>query len=53
MSDTEFKHRIAFGVWINDIRSEPITHESWPSVIIDDRTIADFEATVRLLQQAG
>jgi hypothetical protein len=53
MSDKGFEHSVAFGVWINDIRSEPITHENWPSVIIDHRIIEDFEATVRLLKQAG
>ena len=53
MSDKKFEHRIAFGAWINDIRREPITHDSWPSVIIDRTTIEDFEATMSLLKQAG
>lgn len=53
MSDKQFDHRVAFGVWINDIRSEPITHENWPSVIIDRRTSGDFASTLRLLNQAG
>ena len=53
MKEDRFEHRIAFGVWINDIRSRPITGEGWPSVIIDRRTVEDFEATVRLLREAG
>jgi hypothetical protein len=53
MSDKGFTHRVAFGVWINDIRNEPITGENWPSVIIDRRTTADFTKTVRLLKQSG
>ena len=32
MGEEAFVHRIAFGVWINDIRSEPITGENWPSM---------------------
>jgi hypothetical protein len=53
MSEERFSHRIAFGVWINDIRNEPISGENWPSVIIDRRTLEDFKRTVRLLKEAG
>jgi len=53
MSEKDFTHRIAFGVWINDLRNEPITSENWPSVIIDRRTTEDFQQTIRLLKQAG
>ncbi len=53
MSDRGFSHRIAFGVWINDIRNQPLARENWPAVTLDGRTAADFESTVRLLKQAG
>ncbi len=53
MSDRGFAHRIAFGVWINDIRNRPLASKAWPDVTIDGRTAADFESTVRFLKQAG
>lgn len=50
MGKNQFEHRIAFGVWINDIRSEPII-DSWPSVIIDERTMKDYTDLILLLVQ--
>jgi len=53
MDKRAFHHRIAFGVWLNDFRSEPITNEKWPSVIIDQQTMSDFQQTMRFIHRAG
>jgi hypothetical protein len=28
--------RMAFGAWINDVRTEPLPFDSWPPVVLDD-----------------
>ncbi len=52
MEKKRFENRIAFGVWINDIRNEPII-DHWPSVIIDKRTMEDYRNMIRLLKDYG
>jgi len=53
MNKKTFQHRIAFGVWLNDFRSVPIVDEAWPSVLIDQQTISDFQNTMKFLNIAG
>ena len=48
----QFGNRIAFCVWVNDIRNEPII-DHWPSVIIDKRTMEDYTDMIRLLKDTG
>jgi hypothetical protein len=52
MPSARFDNRVAFGVWINDFRNEPIVGEDWPSVKIDARTIEDFSGTIAGLAAA-
>jgi hypothetical protein len=47
-----FYYRIAFGVWINDIRRKPII-DDWPSIIIDNTTMKDYTELILLLKQHG
>jgi hypothetical protein len=51
MPGARFENRVAFGVWINDFRNEPI-REDWPAVRIDARTIEDFSRTIVFLKEA-
>ena len=53
MKEAGFAHRLAFWVWINDIRSEPLAGVAWPAVAIDRRTERDFRQMVALLKRAG
>lgn len=48
-----YNHRAAFGAWINDIRNQAMPNEPCPCVIIDDRTVKDWIATIELCKQAG
>ena len=43
--------RMAFGAWINDVRTEPHPFDSWPPVILDDTAERSILATMDL--QAG
>jgi hypothetical protein len=52
MAKNKFKNRIAFCVWINDIRDEPII-DSWPSIIIDKRTMEDYKSMILHLKESG
>ncbi len=49
----QFKHRIAFGVWINDFRNDPLKHEDWPCVEIDTQTQNDFKGMMKFLKENG
>jgi len=53
MNKKLFQNRIAFGVWLNDIRSTPILNEAWPSVLIDQQIMSDFQKTTEFLKKAG
>ena len=53
MNKKSFQNRIAFGVWLNDFRSTPILDDAWPSVLIDQQTINDFQKTMEFLKRAG
>lgn len=48
-----FEYRIAYGCWLNDSRLEPISDENWPSVRINDKTLASLEITTAFLKMAG
>lgn len=49
----EFTYRIAYGCWLNDSRTEPIVCEGWPSIRIDEGTLASLDKTMAFLQAAG
>jgi len=39
ISNREYNYRIAFDVWINDVRNESMPLENWPYGVLDDRTV--------------
>ena len=45
--------RIAFGAWINDVRTEPLPFDSWPPVILDDTAERSIIATMELQARSG
>jgi hypothetical protein len=34
-----YRYRLAFDVWINDVRDEAMTLENWPYGVLDDKTV--------------
>ena len=46
----EYRYRIAFDVWINDVREEPMTLDNWPYGVLDDKTV---DGIVRALDVQG
>ncbi len=48
-----YKHRVAFGAWINDMRSEPVPLENWPAPQFDDVTIASALRAFDVQGEAG
>jgi hypothetical protein len=53
LGKAKFDHRIAMGIWINDIKNEPIATKNWPDVTIDDKTLEDYEHILDLQKEAG
>ena len=52
-SDNAYKYRIAFGAWINDMRSTPLPLEDWPAPILDDETVAGITRALDVQSAAG
>jgi hypothetical protein len=52
MGTAKFDHRIAMGIWINDIRNEPLDTKNWPDVTIDDKTLYDYEHILDFIKEA-
>jgi len=48
-----FDYRIAYGCWLNDSRTEPVADEDWPSIRIDEGTLASLDMTMAFLKMAG
>src|SRR5271157_1456295 len=48
-----YKYRIAFGAWINDLRTEPLPLENWPAPQFDDVTIASALRAMDVQSPAG
>lgn len=45
--------RMAFGAWINDVRTEPLPFASWPPVMLDDVAERSLIRTMDLQAQHG
>ena len=45
--------RMAFGAWINDVRTEPLAFGSWPPVILDDIAEQSIIQTMDLQARSG
>ncbi|MBI4606127.1 MAG: hypothetical protein HY721_29525 [Planctomycetes bacterium] len=49
-----FPDRIAFDVWINDLRSEPhVPHVPWPDPVLDDEAVEDIVRALDRQRAAG
>ena len=53
MGKAKFKHRIAMGIWINDIKNVPMKKKNWPDVSIDEKTLEDYVNMLDLQKEAG
>src|SRR5215831_8631448 len=51
--DRGYKYRIAFGCWINDMRSEALPLQQWPAPHLDDVTVSSILAAMDVQSQAG
>lgn len=48
-----YKYRTAFGAWINDMRNRTFPNQRWPCVILDDRSLKDIVASIKLQAEVG
>ena len=48
-----YTDRIAFGVWVNDVRSLPRSLDEWPSPVLDDVTVESIIRTFDVQAQVG
>lgn len=48
-----YKHRLAFGAWMNDPRNEPLPLQNWPAHQFDDETVDSLIRTMDVQQEAG
>ena len=50
---SSYRHRVAQGVWINDMRNDGMSGARWPHDVLDDRSVADIVACLDLQRSAG
>jgi len=48
-----YKYRIAFGCWINDMRSQALPLQQWPAPQLDEITVASIRAAMDVQSRAG
>ena len=48
-----YTFRTAQGVWINDMRNRAFPNSQWPCVVLDDRSLRDLKANIRLQAASG
>jgi hypothetical protein len=48
-----YRYRIAFGCWINDMRSEPLPLDNWPAAPLDDRCVESIIEAMEVQSRAG
>ncbi len=51
--ERDYKYRIAFGCWINDMRSEALPLQQWPAPHLDDVTVSSVLAAMDVQANAG
>jgi hypothetical protein len=49
----EHKYRLAFDVWINDVRNEAMPLENWPYGVFDDKTVDGIIKALDVQSEAG
>jgi hypothetical protein len=52
-SPNAYTYRIAFGAWINDMRTEPLPLENWPAPQFDDECVESIIRAMEVQRQAG
>jgi hypothetical protein len=50
---SSFKYRIAFGAWINDMRTNPLPLENWPAPQFDDESVQSAIQAMDVQASAG
>ena len=48
-----YKYRIAFELWINDLRDEAMPLENWPYPVLDDKTVDGIKRGLDVQSAAG
>jgi hypothetical protein len=48
-----FRHRTAFGCWINDMRNQGMPGASWPHADLDEQAVQDITGCLELQSRAG
>src|SRR5262245_46880304 len=48
-----YRYRVAFGCWINDMRSEALPLQQWPAPHLDDVTVSSVLAAMDVQASAG
>src|SRR5271157_4166555 len=48
-----YKYRIAFGCWINDMRSQTLPLQQWPAPHLDEITVSSILAAMDVQSRAG
>ncbi|HET6216664.1 MAG TPA: hypothetical protein VFE27_06560 [Acidobacteriaceae bacterium] len=48
-----YRYRIAFDVWINDVRNQPMTLQNWPYGVLDDNTVDGIVRALDVQSAAG
>jgi hypothetical protein len=48
-----YKYRIAFGCWINDMRSQALPLQRWPAPHLDEITVSSIIAAMDVQSRAG
>ncbi len=52
-AETGYKYKVAFGVWLNDMRSVGMPGERWPYGVLDQQAEKDMIDCVKLQSEAG
>jgi len=48
-----YRYRLAFDVWINDVRNEAMTLENWPYGVLDDKTVDGIVRALDVQSESG
>jgi hypothetical protein len=48
----QFQHRLYYG-WIRDLASEGRPNDAWPSIVIDDKLLNDYDVNLKFMHEIG
>ena len=49
----QYKYRVAFNCWMNDVRCEPLPLQDWPAPQLDDETVRSLIRAMDVQSAAG